>query len=61
MHAGFGSVDDITMLDLQSSESAGSVMFEGTDSVTNLRHRWCWMISSEAGRIRRIAAWSSAI
>lgn len=51
-----GVIDEIKFIELQCHGSTASAMFEGTDGITHLRHRICWIITSEGDRIRRISA-----
>lgn len=56
IRAGSGGFEDVELIDLHCYEGGAAVMFESTDCVTRLRQRGCWMITLDAGKIKRIVA-----
>jgi hypothetical protein len=61
MRAGAGAMDDIKFINSSCGDSLDVVMFEATDTVTDLRHRTCWIISHDGDRIVRVAACSGVV
>lgn len=45
-----GVMEDLEILEVWPLDDRAVVMFEATDSVTNLRHRSCWMIVFNGNR-----------
>jgi len=56
IRAGSGAIEDLKIIGVQCCKNAVSVMFEGADSVTYLRHRVCWMVTLDGDCVKRIAA-----
>lgn len=61
MRSGSGAIDDLEIIDLWCGDERAAVMFEGTDSITDLRHRVCWMIALDGDRLRRVLVCSGVV
>lgn len=61
MRAGAGPLNDVRIVDIRCDGDACTVMFEATDTITDLRHRTCWMIAFDGDQIARVTACSGPV
>ena len=57
----FGAIKDVKIVHIVASLTGVAVMFEGTDTVTELRHRNCWLMSVDEKVVSRIWSCSGTI
>jgi hypothetical protein len=58
---GYGALEGFTLLDTIVAGNRAAIMFEGTDSVTGLFHRFCWLLTIDGQRISRVSTCSGRL
>jgi len=61
MRAGSGAMNDIKIVDIQCGVGADTIMFEVTDTITELRHRICWIVVYDGENFIRVVACSGIV
>jgi hypothetical protein len=56
-----GSHRELDVLDVWASDERAAVMFEATDEITNMRHRFCWLIAFSQDQVRRVKACAARV
>ena len=54
-------VSETQVLGVVAVDEDAAIFFEGTDNVTNLRHRFAWMVQFRGGAIWRIIATNAIV
>ena len=53
-HIGSGAITELRIVDVVCRADSAMIMFEGVDTVTNLRHRTCWALAFEGTQVATI-------
>ena len=53
---GVGAIESFQVQDAFAAADRAAIMFEGTDSVTGLFHRYCWLVTFNREKVTRISA-----